>query len=113
MIVQDTMVPKDAVSQPLISKCVHRAHPVQCSLYCPPVQDAASWEALKEIQICWSGAFVTATHSCSYTCFISQFGPAGAAEQSSCWLSPQPEDAVGSACPGWPAGYPGMVGGAH
>ncbi|KAL4425099.1 hypothetical protein ABPG77_010413 [Micractinium sp. CCAP 211/92] len=70
-------------------------------------QDAVSWPALRDIQLCWSLNFLMATHVCSYACFTSQFAPPAAAAQSSCWLSARPEGSpAGVQCTGWPAGYP-------
>lgn len=73
-------------------------------------QDAASWAALRDIQLCWGTRFLFATHVCSYSCFLSQFS-SGAAAANNCWLAARPAGAQGDACPLWPAtpGYPGMA----
>jgi hypothetical protein len=68
-------------------------------------QDAATWPALANLQLCWALQFLTATHVCSYSCFLSQF-VLGAANHSACWLSHQPAGAEGSQCPHWPSDYP-------
>ena len=68
-------------------------------------QDAATWPALANLQLCWARQFLTATHVCSYSCFLSQFAPGGA-NHSACWLSQQPAGAEGSQCPQWPSDYP-------
>ncbi|KAL4431070.1 hypothetical protein ABPG75_006326 [Micractinium tetrahymenae] len=73
-------------------------------------QDAASWPALQDIQLCWAINFLYATHICSYACFTSQFAPAAAANYNLCWLSARPEGApAGMQCPGWPNTYPTTI----
>jgi hypothetical protein len=69
------------------------------------LQDAATWPALASMQFCWAAQFFSATHSCSYSCFLSQYVP-GASNHSDCWLSQQPTGTPGSQCPGWPTNYP-------
>lgn len=72
-------------------------------------QDAATWPALANMQLCWALPFVYATHICSYSCFLSQFVP-GASNGNACWLSQQPAGTPGSQCAAWPSNYPQPTG---
>lgn len=75
----------------------------------PCLQDAASWPALRNIQLCWAYQFLWATHLCSYACALSRYAPTPAADASQCWLAAQPGGAPGSQCGLWPTDYPGMM----
>lgn len=59
------------------------------------------WEQLDTMELCWAYTYLAAAHLCSYSCFLAQFSPEPVATDM-CWLSPQPEDAPGSQCLGFP-----------
>ncbi|GAB4823518.1 hypothetical protein N2152v2_010564 [Parachlorella kessleri] len=62
-------------------------------------QDQEAWSDVSIWQICWSINFFTATHSCAYKCFFSQFVP-GDEAHNTCWLSEKSDGAAGSQCGG-------------
>ncbi len=64
---------------------------------CCCVQDADSWEALFNFEVCWISSFYSASHTCSYSCFLSRFAPWTDA-YNGCWLAEKPQGAPGSYC---------------
>lgn len=73
------------------------------------LQDTESWAALSSLEVCWIWSYFSATHTCAYTCFLSQFAAGEAADLTSCWLAERPAGAAGTTCADWPTNYPGMA----
>lgn len=72
-------------------------------------EDAATWEQLTSMPLCWATSYLTAAHACSYMCYTSAFAPEPV-ENNICWLSAKPAGQLGTQCPGFPNAWLGEGG---